>query len=217
MSCLKRFKTDGTPVSSNHILYAAPALTNFLSSFFTAILRHGYMPKALADCIFVPSLKSNKDSTSSDNYWPIALAPNLSKILEWCILQCYGSFLSTSDLQLDLSLVSRRIFAVACSRMLSADIIEVLKSLPVFWMLVRPLIGYINHANLFQLMMDRKLPTAVIRFLFLWYSTQELTVRWNASFSSSINVSTARWSYFSWSWTNSFHYLYKWQKFHKNN
>ena len=66
MSCLKRFKSDGTPVSSNHILYAAPA-SNFLSSFFTAILRHGYMPKALADCILVPSLKSNKDPTSLDN------------------------------------------------------------------------------------------------------------------------------------------------------
>ena len=81
MSCLKRFKSDGTPVSSNHILYAAPALTNFLSSFFTAILRHGYMPKALADCILVPSLKSNKDPTSSDNYRPIALAPNLTRMV----------------------------------------------------------------------------------------------------------------------------------------
>ena len=47
----------------------------------------------------------------------------------------------------------------------------------------------VNHAILFQLMMDRKLPTAVIRFLLLWYSNQELTVRWNASFSPSINVS----------------------------
>ena len=82
MSCLKRFKSDGTPVYSNHLLYAAPALTNFLLRFFTAILRHGYMPKALADCILVPSLKSNKDPTFSDNYQPIALAHNLSKILE---------------------------------------------------------------------------------------------------------------------------------------
>ena len=38
-------------------------------------------------------------------------------------------------------------------------------------------------------MMDRKLPTAVIRFLLLWYSNRELTVGWNASYSSSINVS----------------------------
>ena len=40
-------------------------------------------------------------------------------------------------------------------------------------------------------MMDRKLPTAVIRFLCLWYSNQELTVRWNASFSSSIKFNVS--------------------------
>ena len=129
MSCLKRFKSDGTPVSSNHILYAAPALTNFLSSFFTAILRHGCMPKALADCILVPSLKSNKDPTSLDNYWPIALAPNLSKILEWCILQCYGSFLSTSDLQFGFK---SGFSSDLCSGMLKNDVSRYYRGSKVF-------------------------------------------------------------------------------------
>ena len=194
MSCLKRFKSDGTPVSSNHLLYAAPALTNFLWSFFTAILRHGYMPKALADCILVPSLKSNKDPTSSDNYRPIALAPNLSKILEWCILQRYGNFLSTSDLQFGFK---PGFSSDLCSGMLKNVVSRYInRGSKVFacFLDASKAFDRVNHAILFQLMIDRKLPTAVITFLLLWYSTQELTVRWNARTTSFFRFSAAPWS-----------------------
>ena len=43
--------------------------------------------------------KPGKDPTCSDNYRPIALAPTLSNILEWCILLIYGDSFSTSPLQ----------------------------------------------------------------------------------------------------------------------
>ena len=197
------FKSDGTPVSSNHILYAAPALTNFLSSFFTAILRHGYMPKSLADCIFVPSLKSNKDPTSSDNYQPIALAPNLSKILEWCILQRYGNFLSTSDLQFGFK---PGFLSDLCSVMLKNVVSRYINRGSACFLDASKAFDRANHTILFQLMMDRKLPTAVIRFLLLWYSNQELTdsmERQFLLFNKCFEWSAARWSYFS----NSFHYL----------
>ena len=189
MSCLKRFKSDGTPISSKHLLYAAPAITNFFSSFFTVILRHGYMPKALADCILVPSLKSNKHPTFSDNYRPIALAPNLSKILEWCILQRYGNFLSASDLQFGFkSGFSSELCSGMLKNVVSRSINRGSKVFACF-LDASKAFDRLNHAILFQLMIDRKLPTAVVRFLLRWYSIQELTVRWNASFSSPINVS----------------------------
>ena len=44
---LKKFKSDG---KSNHFVYAAPVLS---SDLFTAILRHGVMPKSLGDCTLV--------------------------------------------------------------------------------------------------------------------------------------------------------------------
>ena len=53
----------------------------FLSHLFTLILRHSYMPKALCDCLLIPIPKPNKDPSLSDSYRPIALAPNLSKVL----------------------------------------------------------------------------------------------------------------------------------------
>ena len=53
----------------------------------------------IRDCLLIPIPKPNKDPSLSDSYRPIALAPNLSKVLESCILIQYQSCLTTSDLQ----------------------------------------------------------------------------------------------------------------------
>ena len=50
----------------------------------TALVRHSYLPADLRNCILKPIPKPHKDPTSSENYRPIALAPILSKTLEWC-------------------------------------------------------------------------------------------------------------------------------------
>ena len=78
---------------------ALPVIADFLSSLFTVLLRHGYLPACLKDCILVPVPKSGKDPTNVDNYRPIALASTLSKALEWCILIQFEYGLSTSDFQ----------------------------------------------------------------------------------------------------------------------
>ena len=51
----------------------------------------------------IPIPKLGEDPSRSVNYtgpllWLLALAPNLSKVLEWSILLQFGSNLSTSDL-----------------------------------------------------------------------------------------------------------------------
>ena len=59
-------------------------------------------------------LKPGKDPSQSDNYRPIALASNFSKVLEWSIFLDYGSYLSTSDLQFGFKPVSQLILAQVC-------------------------------------------------------------------------------------------------------
>ena len=54
------------------------------------------MPKPIRNCT-IP--KGNKDPSLSDNYRPIALAPTLSKALEWCIFLSYPDHFLTSGLQ----------------------------------------------------------------------------------------------------------------------
>ena len=83
---LKSGKQDGSSLSSNHLICAAPVITVFLSSLFTCMMRHGYIPTLISDCILKPIPKPRKDPSSSDSYRPISLASNLSKLLEWCLL-----------------------------------------------------------------------------------------------------------------------------------
>ena len=86
LSHLKTNKSDGTQLVSNHFICASACLTQPLSKFFTAMLRHGNVPKSLRDCVLQPIIKTGKDPSDSDSYRPIALAPTLSKVFEWCIL-----------------------------------------------------------------------------------------------------------------------------------
>ena len=60
------------------------------------------MPTLLSKCTLVPILKRNKDPTVPDNYRPIALASNLSNVLEKCILPRHPTFFNTSNLQIRL-------------------------------------------------------------------------------------------------------------------
>ena len=78
LSRIKAGKSDGSTLISNHFIYASSSLTEFLSKLFTAMLRHGYVPQCLRDCIMQPIPKPGKDPSDSDSYRPIALAPTLT-------------------------------------------------------------------------------------------------------------------------------------------
>ena len=77
LSHLRSNKSDGTSLMSNHFIFASTSLVHLLSKLFTAMLRHGYVPKSLRDCVLQPILKPGKDPSDSDSYRPIALAPTL--------------------------------------------------------------------------------------------------------------------------------------------
>ena len=85
IGCLASQKYDAIGISAEHLKFATPVVSD-ISSLFTAILRHGYMPKCFRDSVLVPIPKSRKDASRSDNYRPIALSPTLSKVLEHIIV-----------------------------------------------------------------------------------------------------------------------------------
>ena len=99
IECIAACKSDASSLSSEHLKLAAPVISDFVSAHFTAILRHGSMPKCFRDCILVPIPKSGKDASCSDKYRPIALASTLSKVLEHIILEKYSKFFVSNCLQ----------------------------------------------------------------------------------------------------------------------
>ena len=96
---LKSGKSDILGLSSEHLKYACPAIVEGLSIFFTACLRHGFLPHSILDCVIVPVPKSGENASCSQNYRPITLASTLSKVIEQFILLKFGSYLHSSHLQ----------------------------------------------------------------------------------------------------------------------
>ena len=181
-------KSDGTGLSSNHFFVAASVLAAPLSDLFTAVLRHGHMPSAVRNCILVPIPKPHKDPTVSDSYRPIALAPILSKVLEKCILLRYRSCFITSDLQFGFK---RGFSTELCSGIIKNVITKYLHNgTNVFGCFLDASKAFdrVNHSLLFDMLLKRNIPTAVLRLLLSWYKEQTLSVRWNLSYSEPFNV-----------------------------
>ena len=181
-------KSDGTGLSSNHFFVAASVLAAPLSDLFTAVLRHGYMPSAVHNCILVPIPKPHKDPTVSDSYRPIALAPILSKVLEKCILLRYRSCFITSDLQFGFK---RGFSTELCSGIIKNVITKYLHNgTNVFGCFLDASKAFdrVNHSLLFDMLLKRNIPTAILRLLLSWYKEQTLSVRWNLSYSEPFNV-----------------------------
>ena len=80
------------------------------------MIPYGIVPTPLRDCILVPIPKPGKDPSCSDNYHPIALAPTLSEVFEWCLLFKFQS--SQHLFSLGLNLAFLPIFALVYLKML---------------------------------------------------------------------------------------------------
>ncbi len=46
---------------SDHIIHAAPVISNTLAALFTAFIGHGHLPESLSNCILLPIPKAQKD------------------------------------------------------------------------------------------------------------------------------------------------------------
>ena len=60
---LKSGKSDADGVISEHVIYASSALMGPLATYFTSLVRHGFMPQCFRDCVLVPVPKKNKDAS----------------------------------------------------------------------------------------------------------------------------------------------------------
>ena len=175
---LDQLKSDGSSIRSDVFTFAKDILSYPLSQLFTAIIRHGYVPKILRDCTLQIIPKPGKDPAISDNYRPIALCPTLSKVLEWCILFNYGSSFSTSSFQFG--------FKPGMSADMCTGLVKNVIGRYCFngsnvygcFLDASKAFDRVCHLTLFKKLLERNLPPAVVRLLFFWYSDQKSRVLW---------------------------------------
>ena len=186
---LKSNKSDSSGVTSEHIKFASSVIAYPLSLLFTAILRHGYMPKCFRDSVLVPIPKGNKDASVSSNYRPIALSSSFSKILERLILSQYRSFLSSNALQFGFKPGHS---TTLCSATIKNVITRYTQNgSPVLgcFLDASKAFDLVDHTILFNILLNRGLPLVIVRFLVSWYNMQKMQVRWDLSLSLSFSVS----------------------------
>ena len=75
ISQLKPRKSDYDGICSEHLKYASSSLAKPLAILFTSVVRHGYMPQCLRNCVLTPIPKSNKDISQSQIIVELHLPP----------------------------------------------------------------------------------------------------------------------------------------------
>ena len=165
ISQLKSGKHDGSCFMSNHFIHAKEVLSDPLSKLFTAMLRHGVIPDSLRDCILVPIPKPGKNPSCSDSYRPIALAPSLSKVFEWCLLFSFQSCFVTSSLQFGFKPGFSADLCTGLIKNVVQNYIE--NDTHVFGCFLDASKAFdrVNHTTLFEKLLRRDLPLPVARLL----------------------------------------------------
>ena len=135
------------------------------------------MPKILRNCTLVPIPKSGKDPSKSDNYRPIALAPNLSKVLEWCILLQFGSYLSKSDLQFGFKKGASTDLCTGLLKNVVSTYNQHGSKVYACFLDASKAFDRVNHKTLFSILEKRNLPPTLLRFLWSWYKEQSCIVK----------------------------------------
>ncbi len=126
---------------------------------------------------------------SSDNYRGIALCCSLCKLLDLIILDLYGNYLYTSDLQFGFK---PGLSTTLCTAVYIETVdYYVRKGGNVCSCLLDASKAFdkVHYGKLFTLLLDRGMPRLIVRLLLDSYTRQQLCVSWDSSISRYFNVS----------------------------
>lgn len=182
-SALKRMKPgkcDNDRILSDYLIWAGDDFIHQFARFLTACFRHGHFPNIIGNAVLCPIPKKGKDAQSSEGYRSIALASQLSKLVEYVVLSKYGSCLVTSDLQFAYK---PKTGTTACTALYKATIEHFSENgTPIFSALLdmSKAFDLIPHRKLVDVLKTRGLHENMQRFFYAWYRSQRLSVRYGA-------------------------------------
>ena len=176
-------------IPANFYRTAPGFIVNFLVIYFNSALCHSYISNEMSDTIIVPVLKDKlKDPSSEDNYRPIAMASVATKIFEKLVLGRLETYLDTTHMQFGFK---KGLSTDMCIFALK-EVINYYKKLntPVFicFLDLRSAFDRVSYNELFCKLVHRKVPLYLIRLLQGWYSTQNIYVRWNNTYSDGFKM-----------------------------
>lgn len=182
-------KHDGSrEIWSDFFIWAPYPLINHLSSLFSAMLIHGYSPKSINLATVFPIPKDG-DRCCSDNYRGIALSSCMAKLMEIILMSKSKSSIATSDLQF----AYKKGHGTSMCTLLMKETINFYlnRGSEVYGCLIDASKAFdrLRHDKLLGTLLKRKVPVAVIRFLYQSYSNQKMQIRWCSQVSDSFGIS----------------------------
>ena len=145
---LKSNKSDGNlGVDSDHLLNSTPKVVAMLSLLFNVMITHDHNEKDLLFSNIISIPKHMRSSLcSSSNYRGISLCSSICKVLDMAIMEQFGKYLCTSDLQFGLKPgISTTMCTAAYMYMKTANYYTCINTdyTVVYWMLAVHLTKYI--------------------------------------------------------------------------
>ena len=187
---LKSNKSDGSQgFDSDHLLNGTSTLFTMICILFSVMFSHGHTATDLLYSTIVSIPKNLRGSLcSSDNYRGIALCCSLCKVLDLVILDMYGQYLYTSQLQFGFKQGHSTTLCTAVY--LETVNYYVNRNSDVFSCLLDASKAFdkVHYGKLFQLLVKRDVPYIVIRLLFDSYTRQNVLVSWNSCSTRSFTV-----------------------------
>jgi exonuclease III len=191
--CLSQMKCGKAPgidnIETEHLMYAHPILIVQLCVLFNIMLKHCVVPNLFFNGIIIPIVKDKHGDTSDiNNYRAITLSPCISKLFEMCLLEQYSDKLQSSPLQFGFKKhigCSHAIYTLQCvtdyftshGSTVNIALLDMSKAF-----------DRVNHTILFKKLVDKGLPTNVVRLLYIWYSNSNAFVRWGSATSQSFHL-----------------------------
>jgi hypothetical protein len=182
--CIRAMKLRKAAGSDNieaeHLVYSHPLLCSILTMLFNCMIMHGKVPMGFGFGIIVPVIKGNNlDNSVSENYRGITLSSGVSKLFEMCLLELYGDYLKSSELQFGFKK------NLGCSHAL-----YVLRSVVEYFndkgstvnlcaLDLSKAFDKVNHYGLFIMLMRRSVPLEFLNILINWYDLCNAVVRWD--------------------------------------
>jgi len=194
ISKLKRGKAAGLDnLTCEHLLFSHALLPCILAKLFNMMIKVGHVPPSFGQSYTVPILKSGCSvygkTITVEDFRGVSISPVISKVLEHCILDRYGTFLGSSDNQFGFKKSSGCAHAVHVLRSVVDYYVSFGSTVNICALDLSKAFDKMNHCGLFIKLMERHIPVYLLSLLEHWFSIGVTCVKWGSRMSSFFGLS----------------------------
>ena len=188
---LKPGKATSTFIKAEHVFLGCPELLLYLHLLFNGLLSHSYMPHEFLCGTITPIVKDvNGDTTNSSNYRPITLGPVFLQIFENALLQKFGHYLVTNELQFAYKRAHSTAHASYVLKSCVDYFTENGSSVIGTFLDCSKAFDTISHYGIFLKLMERCVPVCFLKLIVYWYLNMTVRCRWMNGLSDYFSVTT---------------------------